>query len=113
MNEHVVVSSWLGTDDSFLTLGILLPVSPHRIGDNRRKIIGLLLACRVEEDAHRSSNPSVNGCDRSNIVSSTSFSRSRFPMADESSIDGTPFCLVTATTRDEVFDLAFDYLLAF
>ena len=34
-----------------------------------------------------------------NMVSSTSVSRSRFPLAVEISMDGTAFCLVTATVE--------------
>ena len=44
----------------------------------------------------RSSNPSVNGCSRSSMASSTSCSQG-FPLAVENSMDGTAFCLVTAT----------------
>ena len=61
----------------------------------------------------RSSIPSVNGFKRCNMVSSTFFSRLRFPSAFENSMDGTAFCLVTATMENEVFDFAFDYLTIF
>ena len=45
-----------------------------------------------------SCNPSIKGFDKSNMVSSTSFSRSKFPLANENSMDGKVFCLVTANT---------------
>ena len=41
--------------------------------------------------------PSVNGSNGSNMVSATSFSRSRIPLAVENSKDGAVFSLVTAT----------------
>ena len=68
-------------------------------------MLGANLAVGVEEDAYRSSNLSVSGLNGSNMVSSTSFSRSEFPSTFENSMDGTAFCLTTAT--------AFDYFLTF
>ena len=108
MNEHFVISSWLGTDDSFLALGIFFQSVSLRIGDHRGRFIFkrlFLITCTgsppafgVEEDTWYSCNLSVNGFNRSNKVSSTSFSRSKIPLAGETSMDGTAFCLVTATT---------------
>ena len=51
-----------------------------------------------EEDASRASNPSVHGCNKSNIASSTSCPRSNFPLPVENSMDGNAFCLGNATT---------------
>ena len=67
----------------------------------------------VEEDAARSPKLCLDGFNRSNIVFSHSCSRSMFPLADENSMDGPAFCLVTATMETKIFDVAFDYLLNF
>ena len=45
------------------------------------------------------------------MVSSTSFSRSRFPLHVENSRDDTVFRLVTATKGTKFFDVGFDYFL--
>ena len=100
-----MVSSWLGTEDIFLALGILCQSISHRAGGNRvkfltrRSFFDNSMRTGVEEDAARSCNPSVNSFNRSNMVSSTSFSRSKFPLAVEKSMECTAFCLVTATER--------------
>ena len=39
MSEHIAVSSWLGTDDNFLTLGICCRSISLRIGENRGKFL--------------------------------------------------------------------------
>ena len=57
----------------------------------------LRLAFSVVEEESFSSSPSVNGFKRSNMVSSTSFSRPRSSLAIEESMDRHTFCLVTAT----------------
>ena len=60
---------------------------------------GSLLTFGVEEDTSYSLDPCVSGFNRCNIVSSsTSFSLSMSPVAGENSVDGTAFCLVTATS---------------
>ena len=78
-----------------LSLAFFLPRYPtSRIGDNREvclREVFLQLTCLgsppafgVEKDASDSCDPSVSGSNRSNVVSFTSFSRSKFPSADES-----------------------------
>ena len=58
MNEHIWVSSWLGINDTFLTLGIFCQSSsPHRW--QQREVFDRETV-RVEEDAFRSSDPFVN-----------------------------------------------------
>ena len=125
MSEHIVVFSWLGTDDTFLTLGIFCQSISSRMGGNRGKFLikrsffdNSML--RVTPNCRSwgrcisfFSNPSVNGCNRSNMVSSTSCFRSRFPLTVENSLDGTAFCLVPATMWTKFFDVAFDYFLTF
>ena len=92
-----------------------------RIGDNRGKFLikrmffdNFMLratpSCRSWERS-RSSNPSVNVCDRSNMVSTTSlFSIKGFPQLSKIPMDGTDcFLINNCNKRDEVFDITFDY----
>ena len=53
----------------------------------------------------------MNDSNRSNMVSSTSFSPSKFPLADHNSMDGTAFLFSNSYHGDEVFDAAFDLLI--
>ena len=103
MSKHIVASSSLGTDDPFLDLGFFCQSISSRIGDHRGRFIfkrlGSLLVFGVEGDASSAFCPSVKTFDRSNVVSSTSVSRSMFPVANENSMDGKAFCLVTAQTE--------------
>ena len=39
MREHIVIPSWLGTEDSSLTLGFFCQSISSRIGDHRGKFI--------------------------------------------------------------------------
>ena len=76
----------------FLLLVSFVRVSLSRIGDIWEKLIikrfssticlGSRQAVGVEEDASRWCNPCVNGFNRSNMVSFTSFSRTKIPLAD-------------------------------
>ena len=75
--------------------------------------LGVTPSVRVEEDASYSSNLSMNGANRTNIVSATSFSRSKFPSADENSMDGTAFRLVPATTETKFSMLHLSTFLPF
>ena len=77
MSEHIVISSWLGNDDSFLTFDIFCHFTSPRIGGNRGKFLMkklffvnfmLWVTLAVEEDASYSSGPSANGPNGSNMV---------------------------------------------
>ena len=72
MSEHIVVSSWLGTDDTFLTLGIffqrIFPASVTTEGSSSSRDVSSITrssrspsAVEVEVDASCSSNPFVDG----------------------------------------------------
>ena len=76
-----------------LTLGFFRQSISSHIGDNRGRFVIKRFFFGVEGDASYSSNSSENV---SNMVSSTSFSL-KFSLACEKSMDGTAFCLVTAT----------------
>ena len=113
----------LGWDpmNPFLLLVSFARVSSPASSDNRGKSIFKRFifdsclespsASRVEEDASYISDLSVNGFNRSTWCHALLFLAQRFLLADENSVNGTAFCLVTATTGYEVFDAAFGYLL--
>ena len=54
MSEHIVVSSWLGSDDTFLTLGIFCQSISPRIGDDRGKFLVKKIVLR---QLHAQSHP--------------------------------------------------------
>ena len=82
---------------------VSLPASVTTEGSYHQEVFlrqhawGHSLIFGVEEDASFSFNSFANGFNRSNMVSSTSFSRSKSPVAGDNSMDGAAFCLVTAT----------------
>ena len=99
-----VVSSWLGNDDNFLTLGII----SHRVDDNRWTFLIKRFwfdnfhaqksprSVRVEEEATRPFDPAVHGFHRSNIPQLSRFNEW--------------YCLLfgICNHEDEVFDAVFD-----
>ena len=92
MSEHIVIATWLGTDDSFLTLGVFCQSISTRVGDNRGKFV-------VTEVFF--------------YLSLTVTSSVKFPLADENSMDGAGFLFGNGNHGDEVFDDAFDDILTF
>ena len=102
MSEHNVILFCLGTDDTLLTLGVFLPrislsalVTTEGSLSSRGRVTSTVWRwrrCIVFSWSLR------NGFERSSMVSSTFFSRSKFPVADENSMNGTALCRVTATT---------------
>ena len=126
MSEHIVV--FLGWDPMIPFLlwvsfaRVSLPASVTTEGSlssrgfSSSTCSGSRQAFGVDEDTSSSSNPSVDGFHRSNTVSSTSSSRSKCPLAGENAMDGTAFCLVTASTETKfsmlhsIGFLPFDYL---
>ena len=125
MSEQIVVSSWLGTDDTVLALGIHCLSLSSCIGDLREKFLcntlffdnitlGVTpLAFGIEEGASCTFNRSVHGCDRSSMVSSSSCSRSKSSFGCRKFCGW--YCLLFGNCNhgEEVFDAAFDHVLTF
>ena len=99
-SEHIVVSSWLRSRCYISYSCCFLPeyLLPH--GLQPREVYHQEVFLRLHASGHFQLleskkipeiilNPSVNGSNKSNTVSSTSSSRSKFPLVCENSMDGT------------------------
>ena len=113
--EHIVISSWLGTDYSFLAPGVFCRSISSRTGDHRGRFVFkrffLDKMHRITPSFWGRGRCTVKGSNRSNMVSSPSFSRSKFPQTDKNSMDGAAFLFRGSHHRGEVFDAAFDHCL--
>ena len=122
--EHIVVSSWLRSRCYISYSCCFLPeyLLPH--GLQPREVYHQEVFLRLHASGHLQLleskkmpriilNPSVNGSNKSNTVSSTSFSRSKFPLVCENSMDGTALLFANCDHKDKVLDAAFDNFLTF
>ena len=115
-SEHIVVSSWLRNRCYISCSCWFLPEYLFPYGSQPREVFSITCfgsppAVRVEEDASNYLNPSLNGTNKCNMVSSTSFSRSKFPLVCENSVDGTALLFANCYHREKVLDAAFDHFL--